>query len=103
MTQPKHTPGPWKLEWRKTDGNRYNWHACIGENTNPVQCTIRGHYDNPELQSRQEANAHLIVAAPELLEALESAMGMIKGHQESKEKVARYEFARAAVAKAKGE
>lgn len=50
-----------------------------------------------------KASARLIAAAPELLKALESAMGMVRGHQETPERIARYEFARAAIAKAKGE
>lgn len=48
-----------------------------------------------------EANAHLIAAAPELLEALEDLMEAVKDHYEA----GGYEWkqARAAIAKAKGE
>lgn len=46
-------------------------------------------------------HANLVAAAPDLLAALESALSLLKGHQETPEKKARYAAAVAAIAKAK--
>lgn len=81
----KHTPGPWK--WIGNPSGAVEIFASDGSNVRLIN---------------QVANARLIAAAPELLAALESAMGMLKGHRETPEREARYEFARAAIAKAKG-
>jgi len=52
MTQSKHTPAPWDVE--TVNSEDYVAYALLG-------C---------QYVSEQEANAHLIAAAPELLEAL---------------------------------
>ena len=54
MTQPEHTPGPWRLD--ESTGNIY------GADDYPVACDVL------------EKNTAIIEAAPELLEALESAV-----------------------------
>lgn len=56
----KHTPGPWTVS--DNHGKRYI--EPVGDNE-PVAMICRGHADS------YSANAHLIAAAPELLEALE--------------------------------
>jgi hypothetical protein len=64
----KHTPGPWQVEALGA-ANTLIWKQDHGE----IADTF---YDpgNPKLtRAEAEANAHLIAAAPELLEALESA------------------------------
>ena len=53
----KHTPGPWRFDGPTLKGPSYN---IGGVNSHG---TVEG-----------KANAHLIAAAPELLEALEAAM-----------------------------
>ena len=53
-----HTPGPWWID-------HIEWHVMAGEDTTRDICGVP--YDWPE----DRANARLIAAAPELLEALE--------------------------------
>ena len=104
MSETKHTPGPWVgagpsfgdplprytteivTEWEDEDEQR------------PVICTLPfRHYDH-----ENEANARLIAAAPELLEALEEIMKQTD--QRSNYLIDHvYLIARAAIAKAKGE
>lgn len=70
-TKTKHTPGPWRLQtghntiYTLSGGNAGHTN-CIGK----VVC----HGDHPTTSDvtleEAEANAHLIAAAPELLEAL---------------------------------
>ena len=79
----KHTPGPWTYE--QISNNAY----VIDENGSAVML-----YRNPD--DEMKANARLIAAAPELLEALEWAVD--NPHDDA------YWIsqARAAIAKAKG-
>jgi hypothetical protein len=75
MTQEnKHTPGPWLL----TPRQKPNGYDLSGRNSQHFITDIT-HYKHDgicnhiidEMNEEQEANAHLIAAAPELLEALE--------------------------------
>ena len=96
----KHTPGPWVA--RKTGGA--GWPGQIG-----------WAIDFNEIQEQvvdfvyEEADAHLIAAAPELLEALSDALADFDNwaaHEDNyphEHLVAWAEKARAAIAKAKGE
>ena len=79
-----HTKGPWKVRWKTAFCNRAAIEPAIGE--------VYGAGD--ELI----ANAQLIAAAPELLEALEV---IIEDLEEGAKP--RMKLARAAIAKAKGE
>ena len=64
MTQTvQHTPGPWEI-WPDFDEEGENGSSIIGTNGDPLAVTISDRYS-------EDANAHLIAAAPELLEALE--------------------------------
>ena len=94
MTKAKHTPGPW-------------WADFDGENTFDgveIQQVGRLHYvpvanvpvDYTDREER-EANARLIAAAPDLLDALEEAVSQ-HGHG-----LVNLDAARTALAKAKGE
>lgn len=56
----KHTPGPWKAELR--DGMK-----TISSHEEPYTIICKPHHAGGDV----EANARLIAAAPELLEALE--------------------------------
>ena len=74
MSETKHTPGPWEFDSGKDGGSRYqiiNGQLPKGINGDfgyPVADTMnRHHCIAPE---EDEANARLIAAAPELLEAL---------------------------------
>lgn len=102
MSKTKHTPGPWigagpsfgdplprytteiVTEWEDEDDQR------------PMICTLPfRHYDH-----ENEANARLIAAAPELLEALEALQPYVL-HLPDGAPIK--ETIRAAIAKAKGE
>lgn len=100
----KHTPGPWEVTQIDCLGNEIVEYG----NVRPVNRHMFGHetslpiadfylWDMPE----QRANARLIAAAPELLEALEELLAATQHldqcHQATADK------ARAAIAKAKGE
>ncbi len=93
MTQTtKHTPGPWKV-----DGDTYiTAHSLI-----IAHCKQNG---SLKLEDAQ-ANARLIAAAPELLEALEYAVLGLKAEQPSDYSFdLAFSMARAAIKKAtKGE
>lgn len=93
VTKPQsgHTPGPWR----------------VNEDT----CVIAGHADAPfavaQVYMGSDANARLIAAAPDLLRALELALGQLEGSKplsgvHASSLRADIEIARAAIAKAKG-
>lgn len=98
----KHTPAPWEVTQIDPLGNPIDEYA----NVRPVNRQMFGHetsmpivdvylYHLPE----QQANARLIAAAPELLEALEAIIndgGKFVMTQET------HRAARAAIAKARG-
>jgi hypothetical protein len=107
----KHTPGPW-MYWESV--------GQINARDNPIQiCDIRPHGDQRSADENR-ANANLIAAAPDLLEALDEVIGLwnpcewpalpgqtcyevgIACHDSCPCRVA-YDKARAAIAKAKGE
>ena len=68
----KHTPGPWKYEnipGKRNDGSFHHLHRIAQEKTNQwfgINMEDTGPNDNPD--------AHLIAAAPELLEACKDAL-----------------------------
>lgn len=93
----KHTPGPWTIG----DENNQHVEICIGDAVANLDRQDR--YGLHMVFSREEmlANAHLIAAAPDLLEALDAAL-------EAECRLMDYrpeweDHARAAIAKAKGE
>jgi hypothetical protein len=96
----KHTPGPWVIDETKVE------HGCCWS-TAIFAPDSNGYYGGPgELVAEaNDANAHLIAAAPELLEALGHFMccttilpnGEIIGLKRE-----HFEAARAAIAKATG-
>ena len=88
MTQIKHTPGPWAHI--NPDGFTVR-HPQVYSDTGPVcNATWLGDVRIDELR----ANARLISAAPELLEALQEAALWVDGELKTK--------VRAAIAKATG-
>lgn len=70
----KHTPGPWNdgLYHEGRDGGRFRTFVTSPDNIVPIACVPTG----VEGYGREEgrANAHLIAAAPELLEACKLAI-----------------------------
>jgi hypothetical protein len=98
MSNAQHTPGPWTYYEDLADHYKHKVRGVPG-----LICAMPGWLAHEHLRLEQEANARLLASAPELLAALESAMPMLKGHQETPEKKARYAAAVAAIAKAKGQ
>lgn len=66
----KHTPGPWTLG----NENNHCCEVCIGEAI--ASLSRNSYYDSEYVIERDEmlANAHLIMSAPDLLEALQSIL-----------------------------
>ena len=114
----KHTPGPWEIAPYNGVDTRF---IVAGENGLVADCWPHAdpyfriendkRYKNPKKPN--EANAKLIAAAPELLEALEYCVGIFEGyvnhhlakgdHVKAKKNKAHAEKARAAIKKATGE
>ena len=90
-----HTPGPWHVEHHIGD-----WFLITPRNhiiAETASTSVAPTY------SQQSANARLIAAAPELLEALEDALNTIKALDEDYDERGSYRRGEAAIAKAKGE
>ncbi|WP_226576448.1 hypothetical protein [Acuticoccus sediminis] len=72
MSAVKYTPGPWRVNdrWNLTEvlGDLAGRHDCLIANAGGV--TLGG-VDISDLRSEQRANARLISAAPDLLNAVE--------------------------------
>ena len=79
----KHTPGPW----------RFYKCPCGMDGCRQYKVSVQGSV------GFDEADARLIAAAPDLLNALEMIMAGVAGCERDPE----YEAARAAIAKVKGE
>jgi hypothetical protein len=107
----KHTPGPWEF-----DGNCVWADAIQGYVADPqTEDILSGEYvPLSEAQEQWEANARLIAAAPELLEALREALreiiainnedqGTFRKRGGTRRGLSIIATARAAIAKATGE
>lgn len=102
MTERKWTPGPWEVatEVFKTEqSNLVNWHWVGPAYSWETRICRVVEYSNEE--EMQKANAHLIAAAPDLYEALESMTVAYEFEYGTDCPQARK--ARAALAKARGE
>lgn len=76
MTQPaKHTPGPWVVQRHDPNNSRYHSNVVRNWSENGKHyirsITIQLAYDEPAVN---DANAHLIAAAPAMYEALTIAL-----------------------------
>ena len=91
----KHTPGPWKANFA-ISGSVY----IFGGDRN-FACV----FDEWRDEANQEANANLIAAAPDLLEALEELLSMCQRQEDfhDDDDGCMFERASAAIAKARGE
>lgn len=79
----EHTPGPWEAS-PPLEG-RCQWNITAGGPYDPSKGARRrigfvGNTAAPRILPDLEANARLIAAAPDLLEALEQAVKIIKEH-----------------------
>lgn len=95
-----HTPGPWKIKSAKTlEGDEFLYIINKGDDV------CKTMWDVP--MATQIANANLIHAAPDMLEALKMAVGYIEAMQqlypESEKIAADVKAGHAAIAKAEGE
>lgn len=87
MSEHKHTPGPWSLpHFARPDVNCECGYVLTGDMFGAV-CTVhasgegddwQAHGDNPKFEEAV-ANANLISAAPDLLEACEAALKAFDG------------------------
>ena len=97
MTDTKHTPGPWVWE---------HWQMGL---TAQNGTSVLAYYDyegmslHGKTEDEHEANAHLIAAAPDLLEALEAIVATWDGPKYNHFMADNIDLARAAIAKAKGQ
>ncbi len=89
-----HTKGPWTLGTGSIPGSPKNHAVCSGP------CIVANVVSIISETRSSEANARLIAAAPELLEALETIAGFAPGNGDVCEIIAKR--ARAAIAKATG-
>ena len=96
----KHTPGPWKVD--------QTWALIVGpkmEEIAAVHSSMPSGGNRVSWRQTAEANARLIAAAPDLLQALESLLvelGKKGGNTPASEFRGMWETARAAIAKAEG-
>lgn len=93
MREPKHTPGPWRLDKRASC-------AVVGEGGRMVASTSvhTSNTDDGEHVNENEANARLIAAAPELLKAAECFVAKVEsGRARSADSYAQF---KAAIARA---
>jgi len=129
----KHTPGPWKVSKEETSGKRLVYIRIASMPGDVGTTGVYGHYEDgttagsayvdrfgtkrykPVISEEEaRANAHLIAAAPEMLEALEKAIPWLRDHVamtcsdmrgldgDVRDRVA-LDLAEAAIRKAKGE
>ncbi len=94
MTKTKHTPAPWVLKPDPDADNR--WDMVVVSDHRYIQCEGRTYEE-------AQANAQLIVAAPELLEALKLVMKhAIYDYETNDDIINAAAIANAAIAKAEG-
>lgn len=106
MSETKHTQGPWKAVRAESPDNTggFDW-AILDANSRIVSEAfehvgqLSGGYD----KRPAEANARLIAAAPDLLEALQEILGYRGGADNALDDEYVMERARAAIAKAERE
>ena len=76
MSENKHTPGPWQVEFGHTQQLSGSVYWQVHDGSDAIACNQFCWAGNAE------ANARLIAAAPDLLDALMSADGLLRqlGH-----------------------
>ena len=93
-----HTPGPWTVgEWREPFSITDSRVIRCGDKINDVTAFVT------DSQLDHEANARLIAAAPDLLEALQAFLGEHNGVYGVSATTTNIDRARAAIKKATGE
>lgn len=77
MSETKHTPGPWKAvnrQYHSRLGICDDWGVVSERGDDLLELFGNDGYDEPR-EIPAEANAHLIAAAPNMLEALQYVVG----------------------------
>ena len=112
----KHTPGPWIFGVEEWDDGASRRKPVAKPVAKPFDYSGPGHYDNPSIFGadgkeivgcdeymvfRNPADIRLLVAAPDLLEALKDTLQLLEVYCEDFEEGTRKQ-ARAAIAKAEG-
>lgn len=100
----RHTPGPWHIAENEDNSfGRVTFRTicATSKNGTPFQLCLNSNYENLEQAEERKANANLIAAAPDLLEALTDLVGGCgkEGDLFSGEAMAK---ARLAIAKSEG-
>lgn len=86
----KHTPGPWSVFYK----SKYDeWHVSVPLSTGSMKWAL---FDDGIRSENPEADARLIAAAPDLLEALRGVLRVADRATDE------FDAARAAIAKATG-
>lgn len=99
----EYTKGPWELDSDALRGDSYT--AINGEGWDELATVVTRMMGNAEDNPEGLANARLIAAAPELLEALELMVAMFADHTQYDEdgyETAAVAVAREVITKAKG-
>lgn len=94
----KHTPGPWFAKW-----SRYRegvFFVQAGMPSNRILARFDGDGDGPDAQSI--ADARLIAAAPDMLEALKAAFVFTEEVKMNDRQLEAFKLMEAAIAKAEG-
>lgn len=96
----KHTPGPWYPDpkgyvWRRPLKDLYEYGGAVAGDK-PIATVVKGWYGEGEQGYPIEANARLIAAAPDLLEALYQIFELPEDSRIA------YKIARKAILKATG-
>lgn len=73
----KFTPGPW--EWKGLPHLRYRGKYCFLVDSEGYELLSGSPVPSPHICIDNEADAHLIAAAPDMYEALFDALGYING------------------------
>lgn len=80
MKKPKHTPGPWYYEEKSQTVRVKEWekYRLMGDFRGCIVASLKeSHNECDESRQEAEANARLIAASPDLLEALQKAVEVI--------------------------
>lgn len=95
----KHTPGPWEFDGDNAVMAEVGAHICTVSMGDDFPCLEDDQRANAEAECK--ANANLIAAAPELLEALKALLDQLVG-DEFADDISSVVSARSAVSKAEG-
>lgn len=94
MSAPKHTPGPWQRSGMRSRSPEYKGHG-VGPDGDVVVVVPYNDADHAECM----ANAHLIAAAPDLLDACIEALSQMRDYADTHPS---YKKIADAIAKAEG-